>query len=166
MLSTSTPRSVHSRAPAATAPLPRDGQPPAAAAAAALGTVESAKMKLSMVSIEKGGVVHIAVDGQITSADVDPTQKNPFEILLGATWATNRVLLNMQNAPYVDSSAIGWMMNSHRGFRDAGGKLVMFNLQPAVRQLLDVLKLGRVLAIAGDEQDARAALTHEDGGAR
>lgn len=120
-------------------------------------------MKLAMVAIEKGGVIHVSAEGNITAADCDPNQKNPFEVLLGATWFTNRVLLNMSGAGYIDSSAIGWLMNSQKNFRDAGGKLVIFNIQPAVQQLLDVLKLGRVLTIAGDEADARKLL---EGGAK
>lgn len=123
-------------------------------------------LKLSMTAIEKGGVILVAAEGNITLADVDPVQKNPFETLLGVNWATNRVLLNMQNAAYIDSAAIGWLMNSQKCFRDAGGKLVLYHLHPTVRQLLDVLKLGRVLAVVNDESDARQAIAQQNGGVR
>jgi anti-anti-sigma factor len=112
-------------------------------------------MKLSMVSIEKGGVILVAAEGHITAGDVDPAQKNPFETLLGVTWAGNRVLLNMEKSPYIDSSAIGWLMSSHKVFKDNGGALVMYNVQPAVRQLLDILKLSKVIVIAENEAAAR-----------
>jgi anti-anti-sigma factor len=118
-----------------------------------------------MVSIEKGGVILVAADANITAADVDPTRRNPFESLLGSNWAGNRVLLNMQNAAYIDSSAIGWLMVSQKAFRDAGGAVVLYNVQPAVRQLVDVLKLTRVLPITNDEAGARKII-EKSGGAR
>jgi len=105
-------------------------------------------MKLTMVSIEKGGLILVAAEGNITAADVDPTVVNPLQTLLGATWSTNRVLLNMEQSGYIDSSAIGWLMSTHKAFKEAGGQMVIYNVQPAVRQLLDMLKIGRILPIA------------------
>jgi len=112
-------------------------------------------MKLSMLAIEKGGVIRVAAEGNITAVDVDPTEKNPLETLLGATWSSNRVLLDLSRTGYIDSSAVGWLMNTHRSFKEAGGKFVLYNVQPTVRQLLDVLKLSRVLPLAEDEAAAR-----------
>lgn len=121
-------------------------------------------MKLSMVSIEKGGLILVAAEGNITAADYDPVAGvNPLQTLLGVTWSSNRVLLDLGRTQYVDSSAIGWLMNCHKAFREAGGQLVIYNVQPTVRQLLDVLKIGRVLPITENEAAARDAVAAAGG---
>ncbi len=116
-------------------------------------------MVFKLVSIEKQGIVHVATEGNLTSANLDLSSvKNPMETLLGATWNTHRVLLNFEKTAYLDSSAIGWLIGTNRAFREAGGKLVVCSLQPAVKQLMDVLKVGRAVSLADGEEAARAAL--------
>jgi anti-anti-sigma factor len=112
-------------------------------------------MKLSLVSIEKDGIIRVAVDGNITMADFGAGEKNPMETLLGANWATNRVLLNLEKCNYIDSSAIGWLIQCNKQFKDGGGNFVCYGLQPSVRQILDVLKIGRVVPLVADEAEAR-----------
>src|SRR5215212_1490096 len=114
-------------------------------------------MKLKLVSIEKDGTVRVAADGNITTADFHGTSgKNPLEAILGATWFSNRVLLNLEQTDYIDSSAIGWLIGSHKAFKEGGGTLVVHSVQPSVRQILDLLKIERVVPICADERQARA----------
>jgi len=112
-----------------------------------------------MVSIDKDGIIRVAADGNITSADFPPDGKNPLQSLLGLTWSSTRVLLNLDKTSYIDSSAIGWLIGTCRAFRDAGGRFVIHNVQPPVRQILDVLKVGRVVPTAEDEAGARKLAT-------
>jgi anti-anti-sigma factor len=113
-------------------------------------------MKLTLTSIEKDGIVRVTADGNITTADFDSSGKNPLESLLGVTWFTNRVLLNLDRTDYIDSSAIGWLIGTHKAFKEGGGTLVVHSLQPAVKQILTVLKIGRVVPLVADETEARA----------
>ena len=113
-------------------------------------------MKLQLLSIEKDGIVRVAAEGNITTADFDASGKNPLEQLLGVTWFTNRVLMNLDRTDYIDSSAIGWLIGTQKAFKDGGGALVVHSLQPAVRQILDVLKIGRLVPLVADETEARA----------
>jgi anti-anti-sigma factor len=112
-------------------------------------------MKLTLVSIEKDGIIRVAADGNITTADFAASGKNPLEALLGMTWFTNRVLLNLDRTDYIDSSAIGWLIGCQKAFKDGGGMLVVHSVQPAVKQILDVLKIGRVVPLVADETEAR-----------
>jgi anti-anti-sigma factor len=116
-------------------------------------------MKLSLVSIEKDGIIRVTADGNITAGDFDAGGKNPFEQILGSNWKTNRVLLNFENVNYIDSSAIGWLISCHKAFKEGGGVLVVHSLQPTVRQILDVLKIGRVVPLVASEEEARAIAT-------
>lgn len=112
-------------------------------------------MKLQLDSIEKDGVVKIATQGNITSADIDATGPNPMEPILGKNWHQSRVLLDMSNTQYIDSSAIGWLIGTSKQLKDGGGTLVIYGVQPAVRQVLDLLKVGRIVPIVEDEAAAK-----------
>ena len=112
-------------------------------------------MKLTLVSIEKE-LIRVATEGNITSVDFGGDGVNPLQQLLGETWSGNRVLLNLAQSTYIDSSAIGWLISSSRSFRAAGGSLVIHSLPPSVKQIMDVLKVQRVVPTAEDEAAARA----------
>jgi anti-anti-sigma factor len=113
-------------------------------------------MKLTLLSIEKDGIVRVATDGNITTADFEAGAKNPLEALLGETWFNTRVLLSMEKTDYIDSSAIGWLIGSQKHFKDGGGALVVHSVQPSVKQILELLKIGRVVPLAKDEAEARS----------
>ena len=113
-------------------------------------------MKLSLVSIERDGVIRVASEGNITSADFQADGPNPLHALLGQTWSSNRVLLNFDRTNYIDSTAIGWLISCHKEFRANGGTLVVHSVQPQVRQVLDLLKIGKVVPLAENEAAARA----------
>ena len=106
-------------------------------------------MKLQLVSIERDGLVKIATQGNITSADIDAAGPNPLEKILGKNWSQMRVLLDLNDTQYIDSSAIGWLIGSGKHLREGGGTLVVYGVQPAVRQVLDLLKVGRVVPLVG-----------------
>jgi anti-anti-sigma factor len=113
-------------------------------------------MKLTLLSIEKDGIIRVATEGNITTSDFGAGDKNPFESILGATWFTTKVLLNLEKTDYIDSSAIGWLIGCHKSFKDGGGTLICHSVQPSVKQILEVLKIGRVVPIVKDEAEARA----------
>jgi len=115
-------------------------------------------MKLSLVSIEKEGFVRVGVDGNLVASEIDAVGNNPMQGLLGQTWFNNRVVLDMQKCDYIDSSAIGWFMACQKTFKQNGGQLIVHSIQPAVQQVLDLLKIGKVITIVPDEAAARAML--------
>lgn len=115
-------------------------------------------MKLSLVSIDPAGFVRVATDGNITSSDLSLDEKNPMATILGDNWRTHRVLLDLGRTDFIDSSAIGWLIETNKGFREGGGKLVVHSLKPRVRQVMDLLKIDRALNLAGDEPSAKETL--------
>ncbi len=117
-------------------------------------------MKLSLVSIEKAGYVRLAAEGEITSRDfLENGGKNPLEAVLGAAWASNNVLLSLERTAFIDSSAIGWLIDSQRKSKAAGGKLVLHSAPPRVRDVFDLLKMRTVLNLKDDEKLAAAFIT-------
>ena len=124
-------------------------------------TQEAETMKLSLVAIDKEGFIRVATDGNITSAafNGDPTGKALMEGALGATWSANKVIMDFSKTNYIDSTAIGWLISANKQFKTNGGQLVIHSVQPAVRQVLDLLKIGKVVPIVDDEAAARALVT-------
>jgi anti-anti-sigma factor len=112
-------------------------------------------MKLSLVSIEKAGFVHLATEGEITSQDFGDTSINPLEGVLGTAWSSNNIMLNLEKTGYLDSSALGWLINSHRSCKAAGGKFVLHSAQPRVQEVFDLLKMRVVLNLKDNEAAAR-----------
>jgi anti-anti-sigma factor len=119
-------------------------------------------MKLTLQEIDPAGIARVFGEGEITIHDFADPGKNPLEKVLGANWATCRVLLGMEKIEFIDSSAIGWMIDSNRRFRDKGGRLVWYAPTPRVKDMIDLLKMRQFLDIYETEADARKVL---DGGA-
>ncbi|MFT3789115.1 MAG: STAS domain-containing protein [Tepidisphaeraceae bacterium] len=112
-------------------------------------------VNISLVSIEKEGLVRLASNGSITAANFDPSGRNPLERILGQNWASFKVLLDMKQTTYIDSSAIGWLIGSHKAFKAAGGVLVLHDIPATIRQMLDLLHVGKVIPITENAQAAR-----------
>ena len=114
-------------------------------------------MKLSVVSIDNQ-LVRIDVEGEITMRDFRAEGRDPFETLLGAGWASHKVVLNFARVAAADSSAIGWLMTCRREFERKGGAVVVHSIHPRVRQVLDMLRVGKAVPLVKDEAAALAAL--------
>ena len=114
-------------------------------------------MNIHLVAIDKkNDLIRLATQGNLTSEAVQSAGPAPLEPILGKEWATNKVLLDMSDTGYIDSSAIGWIIGSHKQFKQAGGMLVIHSVQPSVKQVLDLLKVGRVVPMTDDEPSAEA----------
>ena len=110
-------------------------------------------MKLSLTSITNG-LVRVSAAGEITVRDFDADCSDPLAVLLGERWAAHRVVVDMSGVSFVDSTALGWFITWRRQFEKGGGMLVLHSVQPRVRQVLDMLKVGRVLPLAANEAAA------------
>jgi len=115
-------------------------------------------MKILLASIEKEGIIHVKIEGKITSGDFGEGNVNPLEGVIGSGWAGNRVLVDMSLVSYADSSAIGWLLQLQKGFRGGGGAMVLYGILPTVMQLFMLLNLRSVFKIAENEAAAREML--------
>lgn len=70
------------------------------------------------------------------------------------------VILDMTSITYVASITIGILVDIHNRLKDAGGKgLVLLKPQDKVKDILRLVRLGRVMPILDDEDEARAAVS-------
>jgi anti-sigma B factor antagonist len=113
-------------------------------------------MRLELAGVSDG-VLLVRCEGAVDlpgyrSAD------DPLARLLGPDVYSSQVLLDMEKATYLDTTAVGWLVGCHKRFREAGGRLVLFALPPQVLAVVRLLQLDRVLDLADDLPAARAAL--------
>src|SRR5262245_61621888 len=106
-------------------------------------------MKLNVIA--RGPVTTVQCEGEITQLDV-AGQENPLVRLLGANCFESKVLVGMEKVAFVDSAGIGWLVMSHKSFRDAGGKLVLHSIPPMVHDIFRLLRLATVLNLADNEE--------------
>lgn len=109
-------------------------------------------MKLSLETGD-GDPIRVVVSGKITQHDFGPIQE-PLEALVGPGVYAKQVLLDMADAPYMDSSGVGWLLTCHKRMREAGGKLQLCNLQPVIANMLRLLKLCRMFGLEGPREEA------------
>jgi anti-sigma B factor antagonist len=65
-----------------------------------------------------------------------------------------KLVLNLGEVPYMDSSAIAVLVEALQKMRKAGGKVVLTNLQPRVKGLLEIARLDSIFGIAASEEEA------------
>ena len=69
-----------------------------------------------------------------------------------------RVALDLLKVDYLSSSGVAILVGLKRRIETRNGKIVLFNVQPIVRDLLKVMKLDRYFPMADDEHAAIASL--------
>ena len=110
-------------------------------------------MKLELISSENR-LVHIESSGSITLMDVQ--EQTPLAEFLGPDGFRNRILLKLDKTPYIDTGAVSWFIQVHKACKQAGGCLVLHSIPPLVLQILELLRMNKVLNLAEDETQARA----------
>jgi anti-anti-sigma factor len=65
-----------------------------------------------------------------------------------------RLILNLSQVPYMDSSAVAVLVESVRRLKATGGKICLTGLQPRVQGLLEIARLVTIFTIAKDEAEA------------
>lgn len=106
------------------------------------GGVPAALLPTSDVVLVEGKAI-INVQGRIDVRDYDS---------FGAQWAaalqeTAHLVMNLEKAEFLDSSAIGALVGLAKQARDAGGDLVLVQVPPAIQRTLNLLRLDRFFRI-------------------
>lgn len=110
-------------------------------------------MSVKVVAIEDDGVATLACAGEMNALEMSTNGKGLKDVL-GDDWASRRVALDLSEASYMDSAAIGWLLSLHKGFGDAGGRLILFGTHPNVRRVIEMMRIDKVLDLADDREHA------------
>ena len=67
-----------------------------------------------------------------------------------------RLVLNLAQVPYMDSSAIAVLVEALQKIRKIGGRIFLTDLQPRVKGLLEIARLDSIFVVSKDEAEALA----------
>ncbi|MCG8510478.1 MAG: STAS domain-containing protein [Rhodospirillales bacterium] len=109
-------------------------------------------------SISPQGVVTLRAEGDLKGADLGVSGDRIIGNLVGRQWPCHRVVLDMHEASYMDSAALGWLIQVHKEFSAGGGKLVVCSVPPAINRLFSLMSLDKVISIEKDQASALDAV--------
>lgn len=107
-------------------------------------------MKASTRKVE--GVNIIDLSGRITIGEGTVILRDAVRSLLQKN--EKKILLNLADVSYIDSSGIGELVSSFTTFSNQGGKLKLLSLTKKVHDLLSITKLLTVFEVFDDEAKA------------
>lgn len=119
-------------------------------ATGALASQPPPKMQLSTRRI--GGVAVVDINGAITYADGSVKLHETVRDLLNED--NRKILLNLREVHYIDSSGLGELMRSYTSVRNQGGEMKVANLTPRVHDLLKMTRMDAIFRINDDETAA------------
>ncbi len=99
------------------------------------------------------GDVHILdCSGKITLGEGTMAVRNTVRDVLKN--GGKKIILNLAEVNYIDSSGIGELVSSYTTVTNQGGKLKLLNLTKKIQELLAITKLLTVFSVYDNEQQA------------
>ena len=106
-------------------------------------------MSLKIDTREVGNVSILDVRGRIVLGDEIHGLRDAIRSLIAE--GKKKIILNLAEVDYLDSSGVGELVGSFTTVRNAGGELKLLNLTQKVQDVLHVTKLYTVFDIKDDE---------------
>ncbi len=110
-------------------------------------------MQISVRRIDKTAIVEVVGDIDLSSS---PEVRKMLLRELREN-RTPRVILNLEEVKYIDSSGVASLVEGLKASRDLGSRLLLFGLSPIAREVLQLSRLLRVFEIYQNEQQALSA---------
>src|SRR5256714_8268744 len=98
------------------------------------------------------GITVVDLSGRITLGEGSVVLRDTVRDLLAK--GEKRLLLNLGDVTYIDSSGIGELVSAFTTVRNQGGELKLLNLTKKVHDLLQITKLYTVFDVKDDEATA------------
>jgi len=113
---------------------------------------EHTPIKLQMSMRQVGEICIVDMSGRIALGEDSHMLREQVRQLAESGRA--KILLNLRNVGYVDSSGLGELVKAYTTVRNHGGQIKLVDVSKRVRELLHTTKLDLVLEIEGDEASA------------
>jgi anti-sigma B factor antagonist len=112
-----------------------------------------AKLKTSTRQVD--GVTIVDLSGRITLGEASVAVRDVINDLMGK--GNKKILLNLVEVEYIDSSGIGVLVGGLSTVRSQGGQLKLVNVSKRIRDLLRITKLYSLFDVKDDEPTAVAS---------
>ena len=100
----------------------------------------------------QGAAVVASVRGEIDLHNSPELRGVLLELL--QNHSPKKLVLNLSQVPYMDSSAIAVLVEALQKMRKTGGKIYLTDLQPRVKGLLEIARLDSIFVVCKDENEA------------
>lgn len=90
--------------------------------------------------------------------ELDAYTVSSFRDALGRLAASQKLLIDLSEVPFVDSAGLGALIGGIRRTREAGGDVAVCCNRPTLVRLLHTTGLDRIVTVAETLDDAKAAL--------
>jgi len=109
-------------------------------------------MALHATHRDAGEVTVVDLSGRITLGDGSALLRKTIRGLLDDQ--RTKILLNLADVDYIDSSGIGELVSGYTAVKNRNGELKLLQLTKKVRDLLQITKLFTVFDVFTDERTA------------
>jgi len=101
---------------------------------------------------EREGIVILDLKGRLVVGDASNAVREAIN--QSRDEGKNRIILNLQNVDYIDSSGLGTLVICYTSLQRAGGALKLMSLNRRNIELLVLTKLSTVFEVFDNEDDA------------
>ena len=108
--------------------------------------------ELNISERQAGDVTILDMSGKVTIGEGSVALRNTIRRLLGE--GKKKILLNLADVGYIDSSGIGELVSSFTAVNKESGSLKLLNLTQKIQDLLAITKLLTVFDTYDDEGEA------------
>jgi len=109
-------------------------------------------MSVKLTTHQKGEVIIVVASGKLTMGEGASTLRTKIRELVAS--GSRRIVLNMADVSYMDSSGMGELIAAHTTVTTAGGEIKLLHLAKRVHDLLKLTKLYTVFEAFEDEASA------------
>jgi anti-sigma B factor antagonist len=109
-------------------------------------------VSIKLNSRQVGDVTVVDLAGRITLGEGSSTMRDALRELLAK--GNKKILLNLGEVSYIDSSGIGELVSAFTTVTNQGGQLKLLGLNKRVKDLLQITKLYTVFEVHDDESGA------------
>ena len=114
----------------------------------------SDQLSITTESLPEKRIVLFRLSGHLDAHSFEQLQE-----VLTATFEKGRhnILLDMSDVPYMSSAGAGVLIGALAESERLGGKLVLMNLKPSVRNVFNMLGIAEIFSLVDDRQAGIAA---------
>jgi len=124
-----------------------------------LGMQNRTPVRMQTATRHIGDVAVLDISGRITLGEGNVILREIVREL--ADKGHKKIVLNLGEVQYVDSSGVGELVKTHTTIRNQGGQLRLVNLNQRINDLLQMTRLSAVFDIEKDEASAIRSLSGE-----
>ncbi|MEW6044915.1 MAG: anti-sigma factor antagonist [Bacillota bacterium] len=116
------------------------------------------------VQLQRQGPVLVArVEGELDMASAAQL-RNPVEEAWAGNGELRHIVLNLKGLTFLDSTGIAVILGRYRAALGRGGRLVVVEVTPRVRRMLEISGALRLVEVAGSEAEALTRLAPKRSG--